>query len=94
MQGAFGTLTSGAGTCVCLVCILSFTDATSRSVHNTHIERLCYDLTNGFGQKWKNFFLDLEHNHSLDHTNLAHIWLLHVLFLDVINANTKLWAEM
>ncbi|KAJ7460236.1 hypothetical protein FB451DRAFT_1337818 [Mycena latifolia] len=31
-----------------------------RSVHNTRIERLWYDVTHGFGQKWKSFFMDLE----------------------------------
>ncbi|KAI0687882.1 hypothetical protein C8T65DRAFT_712118 [Cerioporus squamosus] len=31
-----------------------------RSVHNTRIERLWYDVTSGFGQKWNNFFYDLE----------------------------------
>ncbi|KAI0716243.1 hypothetical protein C8Q76DRAFT_767470 [Earliella scabrosa] len=59
-----------------------------RSVHNTRIERLWYDVTRGFGGKWKNFFMELEHSYSLDH-----IWLIHHLFLDVINADAQLeWA--
>ncbi|KAJ7433788.1 hypothetical protein FB451DRAFT_1064009, partial [Mycena latifolia] len=37
-----------------------------RSVHNTRIERLWYDVTHGFGKKWKVFFLDLEANHGLN----------------------------
>ncbi|KAH9918454.1 uncharacterized protein B0H18DRAFT_912789, partial [Fomitopsis serialis] len=37
----------------------------SRSVHNTRVERLWYDFTRGVGQKWKNFFLQLEHNAGL-----------------------------
>ncbi|KAJ7265822.1 hypothetical protein C8J57DRAFT_1069107, partial [Mycena rebaudengoi] len=37
-----------------------------RSVHNTRIERLWYDVTHGFGQKWKKFFTDLEVNHGLN----------------------------
>ncbi|KAJ7752190.1 hypothetical protein DFH07DRAFT_745091, partial [Mycena maculata] len=37
-----------------------------RSVHNTRIERLWYDVTHGFGKKWKVFFLDLETNHRLN----------------------------
>ncbi|KAJ7501271.1 hypothetical protein B0H11DRAFT_1713617, partial [Mycena galericulata] len=39
---------------------------TSKSVHNTRIERLWYYVTHGFGKKWKVFFLDLETNHGLD----------------------------
>ncbi|KAH9831803.1 uncharacterized protein C8Q71DRAFT_714853, partial [Rhodofomes roseus] len=41
----------------CLLCL--------RSVHNTRVERLWYDFTRGVGQKWKNFFLELEHNAGL-----------------------------
>ncbi|THH06932.1 hypothetical protein EW146_g9463 [Bondarzewia mesenterica] len=52
-----------------------------RSVHNTWIERLWYDVTHGYGQKWKDFFLDLETHYGLDPTNAVHIWLLHHLFL-------------
>lgn len=64
-----------------------------RSVHNTRIERLWYDVTRGFGGKWKNFFLDLEHDHALDTDRSAHIWLLHHLFLDGLNADALEWAE-
>ncbi|TCD60521.1 hypothetical protein EIP91_009938 [Steccherinum ochraceum] len=52
-----------------------------RSVHNTRIERLWYDVTAKFGRKWKEFFRDLEANHGLNPTIPAHIWLLHHLFL-------------
>ncbi|KAJ6526046.1 hypothetical protein B0H19DRAFT_1042286, partial [Mycena capillaripes] len=31
-----------------------------------NIERLWYDVTHGFGKKWKVFFLDLETNHGLN----------------------------
>jgi hypothetical protein len=64
-----------------------------RSIHNTRIERLWYDVTRGFGRKWKDFFLDLEHNHGLDPSNSAHIWLLQYLFLHTINADAQLWAD-
>ncbi|KAI0059710.1 hypothetical protein BV25DRAFT_1808600 [Artomyces pyxidatus] len=64
-----------------------------RSVHNTRIERLWYDVTSGYGQKWKNFFLDLEHNHGLDPSRSAHIWLLHHLFLAAINQDAIDWAD-
>ncbi|GBE86435.1 predicted protein [Sparassis crispa] len=63
------------------------------SVHNTRIERLWYDVTHGFGQKWKNFFLDLEVNHGFNRRLAAHIWLLHYLFLDAINDDAQEWAH-
>ncbi|KAK6981516.1 hypothetical protein R3P38DRAFT_3113511 [Favolaschia claudopus] len=64
-----------------------------RSVHNTRIERLWYDVTHGFGKKWKVFFLDLETNHGLNPTRPGHIWLLHHLFLASINRDAQDWAE-
>ncbi|KAJ7220271.1 hypothetical protein GGX14DRAFT_532855 [Mycena pura] len=64
-----------------------------RSVHNTRIERLWYDVTHGFGQKWKNFFHDLEDNHGLNPRSADDIWLLHHLFLDSINQDALEWAE-
>lgn len=64
-----------------------------RSVHNTRIERLWYDVTHGFGQKWKNFFIDLEVHHGLDPRTPAHIWLLHHLFLTHINTDAQEWAD-
>ena len=65
----------------------------SRSVHNSRIERIWYDVTEGFGGKWKDLFIDLEANHGLDVDNAAHIWLLHHLFLDAINQDATSWAE-
>ncbi|KAJ7219818.1 hypothetical protein B0H12DRAFT_1031709 [Mycena haematopus] len=64
-----------------------------RSVNNTRIERLWYDVTHGFGYKWKSFFLDLEVNHGLNPSTEVHIWLLHHLFLDSINADAQEWAD-
>ncbi|KAJ6522055.1 hypothetical protein B0H19DRAFT_1224048 [Mycena capillaripes] len=64
-----------------------------RSVNNTRIERLWYDVTHGFGYKWKVFFLDLEVNHGLVPTIPAHIWLLHHLFLHCINEDAQEWAD-
>ncbi|KAJ6524767.1 hypothetical protein B0H19DRAFT_971758 [Mycena capillaripes] len=64
-----------------------------RSVHNTRIERLWYDVTHGFGKKWKVFFLDLETNHGLNPTRPGHIWLLHHLFLSSVNRDALEWAE-
>ncbi|KAJ7495668.1 hypothetical protein B0H11DRAFT_2155915 [Mycena galericulata] len=64
-----------------------------RSVHNTRIERLWYDVTHGFGKKWKVFFLDLETNHGLNPTRPGHIWLLHHLFLASVNRDAQDWVE-
>ena len=60
------------------------------SVHNTRIERLWYDVTHGFGLKWKNFFIDLE---AHCHLNPSHIWLLHHLFMSTINADAEAWVH-
>jgi hypothetical protein len=68
------------------------TDDHGRSVHNTRIERLWYDITHGFGKRWKDFFYDLEVNHELDMNNVAHIWLLHYVFLPAINADVQAWV--
>ncbi|KAJ7681447.1 hypothetical protein B0H17DRAFT_1230753 [Mycena rosella] len=64
-----------------------------RSVHNTRIERMWYDVTHGFGQKWKQFFTDLEVQHGLNPQIPAHIWLLHHLFLHHINNDAQEWAD-
>ncbi|KAJ7821604.1 hypothetical protein B0H14DRAFT_3089098 [Mycena olivaceomarginata] len=64
-----------------------------QSVNNTRIERLWYDVTHGFGFKWKTFFIDLTVNHGLDPAVPEHIWLLHHLFLDSINEVAPEWAE-
>ncbi|KZT31855.1 hypothetical protein SISSUDRAFT_994648 [Sistotremastrum suecicum HHB10207 ss-3] len=64
-----------------------------RSVHNTRIERLWYDVTKNFGKKWKNFFRDLELNDSLNVDNPVHLWLLHYLFLSAVNQDAEIWAR-
>ncbi|KAF9535236.1 hypothetical protein CPB83DRAFT_746078, partial [Crepidotus variabilis] len=63
------------------------------SIHNTRIERLWFDVTRGFGQVWKNFFMDLEVHHGLNPRNPMHIWLLHHLFLTAIRADAEMWVE-
>jgi hypothetical protein len=77
--------------CSRLMC--AFVDSDCRSVHNTRIERLWYDVTHGFGKKWKDFFQDLEVNHDLREGNTAHIWLLHYLFLPAINSDIQAWVQ-
>ena len=64
-----------------------------RSVHNSQIERIWYDISEGFGGKWKDMFIDLEANYGLDVNNAAHIWLLHHLFLNTINEDATSWTE-
>ena len=86
--------TSGAGTSSPPSCHLSIHLYPRRSVHNTRIERLWFDVTIGFGGKWKAFFLELEHYHDLDADNAHHIWLLHHLFLNAINHDAQEWADI
>ncbi|KAJ7206204.1 hypothetical protein C8J57DRAFT_1614935 [Mycena rebaudengoi] len=56
-------------------------------------KRLWYNISHGFGKKWKVFFLDLEANHGLNPTCPGHIWLLHHLFLASVNRDAQDWAE-
>jgi hypothetical protein len=65
----------------------------SRSVHNTCIEHLWYDVMHGFSQKWKNFFHNLKINHGLNPRSSADIWLLHHLFLASVHQDALEWAE-
>jgi hypothetical protein len=64
----------------------------NRSVHNTRIERIWFDFTQGVGAKWKAFFLDLEANDELNPDSPTHISLLHWLFLDGINQDIDEWV--
>ncbi|KAK0445821.1 hypothetical protein EV421DRAFT_1708093 [Armillaria borealis] len=66
-----------------------------RGDHGTeNLRRLWYDVTHDFGMKWKDFFLELEVHYSLDPSNHHHIWLLHYLWLDVINRDAQDWMGM
>jgi hypothetical protein len=47
------------------------------------------DMMQAFGRKWKLFFIKLEEFHGLVPTCNRHIWLLHHLFLNQINANAQ-----
>ncbi|TFK81290.1 hypothetical protein K466DRAFT_502390 [Polyporus arcularius HHB13444] len=64
-----------------------------RSVHNTRIEHLWFDVTSGFGAKWKTFFLELEQACGLDSDIAQHLWLLHHLFLHALNEDAQEWVE-
>ncbi|KAJ6474704.1 hypothetical protein C8R47DRAFT_986743 [Mycena vitilis] len=64
-----------------------------RSVHNIRIERLWVDFTRGVGKKWATFFYELEASYGLCADNIAHLWLLHHLFLAPLNADAQEWAD-
>lgn len=62
-------------------------------MHNIRIERLWYDVTQGLGAKWKMFFTMLEMERGLNINNDYHIWLLHYLFLDMLNTELQEWGQ-
>lgn len=72
--------------------LISFCLSVTRSVHNIRIERLWVDVTNGFGRKWKDLFQTLEAQDGLDVNSDAHLWLLHFLFLPMVNNDAGQWA--
>jgi hypothetical protein len=63
------------------------------SVHNVRIERLWVDVRIGITATWDTNFTELEMRHGLDINNPHHLWLLHLLFLPVINLQLQFWAE-
>lgn len=64
---------------------------TIRSVHNIRVERCWFDVNQGFGLKWKNFFMDLETFHGLIAGDPAHSWLVQHLFLKEIAHDAEEW---
>lgn len=46
-----------------------------------------------FVRRWRAFFTRLERLHYLDISNSHHLWLLHFLFLDMINADCDEFRE-
>ncbi|KAI0313031.1 hypothetical protein OF83DRAFT_1036162, partial [Amylostereum chailletii] len=64
-----------------------------RSVHNVRIERLWVDITAQVGATWADHFTRLEMDHGLDINNAAHMWLLHYLFLPIINQQLSFFAD-
>ncbi|KAJ6448497.1 hypothetical protein C8R45DRAFT_850309, partial [Mycena sanguinolenta] len=63
-----------------------------KSVHNVRIERLWVDVTAQVGATWADCFIMLEVRNGLDINNVAHIWLLHFLFLGTINSQLAFFA--
>lgn len=57
------------------------------------IERLWVDVTVQIGSTWAEIFIDLELHHGLNINSSAHIWLLHHLFLPIINDQLAFFAD-
>ncbi|KAJ7137897.1 hypothetical protein C8R44DRAFT_606958, partial [Mycena epipterygia] len=55
------------------------------STTNTRVERLWVEVGSQFARRWRAFFYRLEALHGLERSNPHHLWLLHLLFLDLIN---------
>ncbi|KIK80487.1 hypothetical protein PAXRUDRAFT_158564, partial [Paxillus rubicundulus Ve08.2h10] len=64
-----------------------------RSTHNTQIEPLWVEVGQQFANHWKAFFLQLEQLHGLDCKNPQHLWLLQLLFIELINFDFKFFME-
>jgi hypothetical protein len=64
-----------------------------RSVHNVRIERLWGNVTSQIGSSWADAFTSLELHHGLDINNQNHIWLLHILFLRILNSQLEFFAQ-
>ena len=62
-------------------------------MHNIRIERLWVDVTVQVTEHWIYLFEQLELHHGLDVANVAHIWLLHFLFLGTLNSALAFFAE-
>jgi hypothetical protein len=72
------------------VCLLTYTHY--RSVHNVRIERLWVDVTAQVGATWADIFTGLELSYGLDINDDGHIWLLHHIFLPIINQQLEFFA--
>lgn len=63
------------------------------SMGNERIERFWRDLGEGCVRRWRAFFYRLEFLHGLDPRRPHHLWILHTLFLNDINADLKAFQE-
>lgn len=63
------------------------------STHNTRIERMWVEVGSQFARAWRAFFFRLEDLHGLERKNPFHLWLLHYLFLDLINQDCNEFVE-
>ncbi|KAH8085980.1 hypothetical protein BXZ70DRAFT_863551, partial [Cristinia sonorae] len=63
------------------------------SVHNVRIERLWVDVTVQVGSQWGDRFVRLEINLGLNVNNRNHLWLLHHLFLPMLNSDLEFFVQ-
>ena len=63
------------------------------SVFNTRIERLWVEVGRRFVRQWRAFFIRLGRCHLLERNNPEHRWLLHHLFLDLINEDCQKFCD-
>ncbi|KAG6835622.1 hypothetical protein H0H93_016422 [Arthromyces matolae] len=63
------------------------------STSNTRVERIWVEVGSQFCRRWRGFFFRLERLHHLDRHNSHHLWLLHFLFLDLINEDCVAFQE-
>ena len=63
------------------------------SVFNTRIERVWVEVGRRFVRQWRAFFIRLERCHLLERNNPAHRWLLHYLFLKLINDDCQKFCD-
>lgn len=59
------------------------------STRNTRIERMWVEVGTQFAIQWRAFFTRLERCHRLVPDQPGHLWLIHVLFLEEINADCR-----
>ena len=62
-------------------------------VFNTQIERLWVEVGRRFVRQWCASFIQLERCHLLDRHNSLHRWLLHYLFLKLINEDCQRFCD-
>ena len=77
----------GEGTSLILSPAIYFPDESFSSTRNTRIERMWVEIGTQFAYRWRAFFTRLERRHQLDPSNPAHLWLLHLIFLDALNSD-------
>ena len=69
------------------------TQYSPRSTHNTRIERMWVEVGSQFVRQWKAFFCRLEAYHGLDRTSGAYLWILHQLFLEILNDDCQAFIQ-
>ena len=60
-----------------------------RSIHNTRIERLWWDVHRVVGSRFKNIFESLKYSGELDLDDPLDLWVLHTIFLPIINRSLR-----